>query len=121
MDIRFFVENVKSILDKRGISYARAGRESGTGVDFIRKMENYGTTPSIEKVCKMADYLGVTVGELLGEEKKPTPAEGGELDRNTIKIVGRNGTRIERELTDEQVALIKTMLDQLKPVDDGTL
>lgn len=68
MDIQFFVQNVKSILDKRKISYSRAGRESGAGMEFIRNMERYGTAPSIEKVAQMADYLGITVGELLGEE-----------------------------------------------------
>lgn len=68
MDIQFFVQNVKSILDERKISYSRAGRESGAGMEFIRNMERYGTAPSIEKVAQMADYLGITVGELLGEE-----------------------------------------------------
>lgn len=73
MDIQVFVQNVKRLLDKRGISYSRAGRESGAGIDFIRNMERLGTAPSIEKVSKMADYLGVSVGELLGEEKGPAP------------------------------------------------
>ena len=70
MDIQIFVQTVKRILDERGISYSRAGRESGAGIDFIRNMERKGSWPSTEKILQMADYLGVTAGELLGEEKK---------------------------------------------------
>lgn len=78
MDIQIFVQNVKRILDERGISYSRAGRESGAGIDFIRNMERKGSWPSTEKILQMADYLGMTAGELLGEEIAPTPvAEGG--------------------------------------------
>lgn len=77
MDIQVFVQNVKRLLDERGISYSRAGRESGAGIDFVRNMERLGTAPSIEKVSQMADYLGVSVGELLGEDTKPTPIASG--------------------------------------------
>lgn len=72
-DIQFFVQNVKRILDERKISYSRAGRESGAGIDFIRDMERKGSWPSTEKIMKMADYLGVSVSELLGEGKEPAP------------------------------------------------
>lgn len=118
MDIQVFVQNVKRLLDKRGISYSRAGRESGAGIDFIRNMERLGTAPSIEKVSKMADYLGVSVGELLGEEKGPAPVPEGEPNMNVIKIAGRDGTFVERKLTDEQLKAFTLMLDQLPSADD---
>lgn len=74
MDIQDFVQNVKHHLDMRGISYSRAGRESGAGIDFIRDMDRKGSWPSTEKILKMADYLGVTVGELLGERPPEIPS-----------------------------------------------
>ena len=77
MDIQFFVQNIKRILDERKISYSRAGRESGAGIDFIRDMERKGSWPSTEKILQMADYLSVSVSELLGEEKEPAPAAEG--------------------------------------------
>lgn len=73
MDIQGFVQNVKRILDERRISYSRAGRESGAGIDFIRDMERKGSWPSTEKILKMADYLDVTVSELLGEKSPLLP------------------------------------------------
>ena len=81
MNLLFFMQNVKRLLDERNISYSRAGRESGAGIDFVRNMERKNSWPSIEKVALMADYLGITVGELLGEElpragPNPQPVAG---------------------------------------------
>lgn len=86
MDIQVFMQNVKRLLDERGISYSRAGRESGAGIDFVRNMERKSSWPSIERVSQMADYLGVSVGELLGENKAPpTVADEERLDQELIK------------------------------------
>ncbi len=68
MDLEFFVQNLKRILDERGISYTKAGRESGAGAEFIRNIDRQKSAPSILKVQQMAHYLGVTVSELLGED-----------------------------------------------------
>lgn len=90
-----FVQNVKSILDERGISYARAGRECGAGEEFIRNMERKGSAPSVEKVQQMAQYLGVTTSELLGE----LPAAGS-----------------NQLLTDDELQLLQIYQD-LRPED----
>lgn len=118
MDIQVFVQNVKRLLDERRISYSRAGRESGAGIDFVRNMERLGTAPSIEKVSMMAEYLGVSVGELLGEEKGSIPVPEDGPAKNVIKIAGRDGSFIERQLTDEQIAALKLIVDQLPDADD---
>lgn len=68
MNLEIFVQNLKRILDERGISYTKAGRESGAGAEFIRNIERQKSAPSIIKVQQMARYLGVTVSELLGED-----------------------------------------------------
>lgn len=78
MDVENFVKNLKAILDERGISYARAGRESGAGIDFIRMMELRGSVPSYIKVQMMAQYLGMTTSELLGETKSVPATDSGE-------------------------------------------
>ena len=100
--------------------------------------------PSVDSVQLLAQYLGVTISELLreappegqaraalteylaqdiksrlsGEQKEPTPVDGEGQGRNIIKIAGRDGTFVERWLTDEQVAALKMMLAQLPGVED---
>lgn len=105
MDIQFFVQNVKRLLDERGISYSRAGRESGAGIEFIRNMERKGSWPSTEKVLQIADYLGVSVGELLGEEKELTPVSEGELNETAQRFMP-----LVDKLTPEQQQLLLAQL-----------
>ena len=84
MTTEFFVQNLKKILDERGISYAQAGRDSGAGVDFIRNIERRGSAPAFTRVQQMAQYLGMTTSELLGEEKAPSPAADDSEERLLI-------------------------------------
>lgn len=79
MDVDIFVKNLKAILKERGITPATAGRESGCGQAFIPNMEHKGTSPSVAKVQQMAQYLGMTTSELLGE-KKSGPAAGAGIE-----------------------------------------
>ncbi|MBR2929379.1 MAG: helix-turn-helix domain-containing protein [Oscillospiraceae bacterium] len=39
-------------------------------------------------------------------------------DTNVIRTIGRDGSIVEREVTDEQMALFRSMLDQFIPVSD---
>lgn len=67
MDAKGFVQNIKLYCDKRGVKPTVACKESGAGKDLINQIERRGSMPSIEKVQMLADYLGVTTSELLGE------------------------------------------------------
>lgn len=144
MDKELFVQNIKDFCARRNVKPTVACRESGVGSSFINNIEARGQTPSVEKVQLLAQYLGVTVSELLGEptpegqaraaltehlaqsvkdrfsdeQKEPIPVGGDGQSRNIIKIAGRDGSLIERQLTDEQVAALKLMLAQLPEVDD---
>lgn len=144
MDKEIFVQNIKRLCSLRGVKPTIACRESGAGADLINQIERRGSVPSVERVQLLAQYLGVTVSELLGEptpegqaraaltehlaqevrdrlsdeQKEPTPVGGDGQGRNIIKIAGRDGSFIERRLTDEQVTALKLMLAQLPEVDD---
>lgn len=71
---------------------------------------------------QIAEALETTTEYLLtGEgkrQKEPTPVDGDGQGQNVIKIAGRDGSLIERRLTDEQVTALKLMLAQLPEVDD---
>lgn len=67
MDKQLFVQNIKSYCELRGVKPTVACRESGAGVNLINKLETRGSIPSVEKVQLLAQYLGITTSELLGE------------------------------------------------------
>ncbi len=80
MNIEIFVQNIKDYCERIDVKPTVACREAGVGTSFINNMEARGSMPSIEKVQMLAQYLGVTVSELLGEEPMP------QLHDSTVKI-----------------------------------
>lgn len=66
MDRALFVQNIKKYCEMRSVKPTTACRESGVGASFINDI-NRGQTPSVAKVQMLAEYLGVTTSELLGE------------------------------------------------------
>lgn len=51
-------------------------------------------------------------------KKEPTPAPEDGPKLNKIQIAGRDGSFLERELTDEQLAALKLIVDQLPDADN---
>ena len=74
MDKELFVQNIKNFCLHRGVKPTNACRESGAGADLINQIERRGSVPSVERVQLLAQYLGVTTSELLGEPPPDTPA-----------------------------------------------
>lgn len=77
MDVQILVQNIKNFCAQKSIKPTVACKESGAGKDLINQIERRGSLPSIEKVHLLADYLGVTTSDLLGETKKPTVQDDG--------------------------------------------
>lgn len=71
MNIEIFVQNVKDQCARKGVKPTVALEESGAGKNLLGQLKNRGSYPSIERVQLLAQYLGCTVSDLLGED--PTP------------------------------------------------
>lgn len=76
MNKQLFVQNVKFYCHQKGVKPTIACLESGAGKSLLSQIENRGSIPSVEKVQLLAQYLGVTVSELLGEEPSQSSAIG---------------------------------------------
>lgn len=79
MDNRKFVQNVKFYCEINGVKPTAACRESGAGERLLENVKR-GSEPSVGKVQLLAQYLGVTVSDLLGEEPAP------QLHDSAVKI-----------------------------------
>lgn len=103
MDAQLFVQNIKYYCSLKGIKPTVACRESGVGSSFINNLER-GQTPSVAKVQMLADYLGVTTSDLLGEKKEPTVQDDG--------LTGAEQALMDqfRQLTPEQQDMVIRMV-----------
>lgn len=52
------------------------------------------------------------------EKEKPTPVSESGSGKNVIKIAGRDGSFVERKLTDEQMTALRLIIDQLPDAED---
>ena len=93
MDKELFVQNIKARCAANGVKPTVACREAGVGVSFINDIER-GQTPSVAKVQLLAQYLGCTVSDLLGEE--PTPPDPVRLE--FIRLFDGMSARQQNEL-----------------------
>lgn len=67
------VENINKYCALKGVKPTPACRDSGAGRSLINDIERE-RTPSVERIQMLAQYLGCTVNDLLGETNgKPPP------------------------------------------------
>lgn len=60
-------ENIASLCSDKGISIARLERETGLGNGVVGKWKE--SSPRLETVKKVADYLETTIDDLLSTDK----------------------------------------------------
>lgn len=73
METDVFVQNVKKYCEWKGVKPTIACAESGAGKSLLSEISSRGRTPSIERVQLLAQYLGCTVSDLLGETPGALP------------------------------------------------
>ena len=71
LNVEKFVQNIKTLCKLKGVTPSSACMASGAGRNFMDNIKK-GSIPSVEKVQLLAQYLGVTVSELLGEDASET-------------------------------------------------
>ena len=89
----------------------------------VSQWERGATLPSSQMLLRLSAIYGESVDYILGRtdqkaEKQPTLITESGPNQNIIKVAGRDGSLVERILTDDQFAAIKLILEQLPEVDD---
>ena len=59
------------------MSCSRAAKEIGLSNSTVTKWKNTGAVPSGDTLAKVAAYFGVSVNDLIGEQKSPAGRAGG--------------------------------------------
>lgn len=103
MDKVKFVENVKKYCTIKGVKPTVALKESGAGRSLLTNLEQNGSLPSVEKVQLLAQYLGVTTSQLLGEdipEPKAREQPEGPAQRELREIADTSSESDARKFLD---------------------
>ena len=111
MDANVFVQNVKALCKNKGIKPTIACEDSGAGKYLLYHIESRGSIPSVEKVQKLAEYLGVTTSELLGEKIEPTVNDDG-LTEEERTLIARF-RHLTPENQDAVLRIVQSAADKL--------
>lgn len=116
---------IRDLRALHGLTLEQVAQQVGVGRSTVRKWET-GLIANMrrDKIAKLATALHTTPGYLMGWEDDPNSHEGrSEEDiiidgHNLIRIAARDGSYTERRLTDQQLAALKAILDQMPDVPD---
>lgn len=77
-----FYERFEQLCREKGVTPNKACVEMGYSRSLAAKWKNTGNNPRAEVLTKVADYFGITVSELLGEEKEIASVQNGDEELN---------------------------------------
>ena len=114
---------IKELRAKHGLTFEQIAQQVGVGRSTVRKWETGQiTNMRRDKIAKLAAALHTTPEYLMGWtdgdepiQAQPTSTSTG---KNVICIAARDGSYQERILSDQQLAALKAILDQMPDVPD---
>ena len=91
-------ENIKKLRLAKGLNQVEFAKILCVTKQCVSNWENDNVVPSIDMLCKIADFFGVSTDYLLGKS-----------DKRVIEV---------SSLTDEQIAHIASLIDDLTKLND---
>ena len=103
MDTEVFVLNVKAYCALKGVMPTIACAESGAGKSLISEVTNRGRVPSVERIQLLAQYLGCTVSDLLGETPGALPSVPEGPTEQFLKLFSSLDDKAQNEIVAEML------------------
>lgn len=123
-DVKLFASRFSSLLEQSIENTHTLAKKLDLSPATISRYAHGVMTPKLITLYAIADIFEVNPLWLMGwEESETSPTSNKPLsdsipEKNTIKIAGRDGSYLERRLTDDQLDLIKKMIDQMPEAND---
>ena len=120
---------IKELRESKEISMREAARLLGMPYTTYVNYEKGLREPTSEVLIQIADFFGVSIDFLVGRKatgsnNNPTHYEGDNAipqpaeKKNILQITARDGSHLERTLSDQQLSALKAILDQMPDVPD---
>ena len=114
------VDRIKSRAKTFGITLKYLNQCIGKHDSFLSCVRNGTDRIDEEELAIIAEKINTTVAYLTGQTDDPEiPKESEALpDKNSLRLIGRDGQKIERQLTDEQMQMLRALISQLPEAPD---
>lgn len=105
--------NIEKICSSLNLSVAYIEAESGAGKGLIGNLRK-GSAPSVDKVAKLADFLGVSTDYLLGRVEEDDGEYHYNNGDNSIQAIKNSSVTVNNSSrTNEEVHEIELILNEL--------
>jgi len=101
-EIERFGQRLRSIRQERKLSLAELGELSQTNLNQISRYERAAVVPTIDIVFRLAEALGVSVGELVDSGQPTVKPESRELFQRLVEL---------EQLPPEEREIVKKLMD----------
>lgn len=113
-----FGNRLKSLRHRKGFSQADLAKQIGVSKSSVNMYERGEREPNFETLETIADYFNVDLDYLMGKSDIENRAKAAMIplqpdDRNVLRLAGRDGSYVERVLTDDQLKALTAILDQM--------
>ena len=121
---------IKDLREAKGINMREAAKLLNLPYTTYVGYEKGQREPSSEVLIQLANFYEVSIDYLVGRSDKREPAKATENraqaavipfkpdDRNILRLAGRDGSYLERTLTDDQLRALTAILDQMPDASD---
>ena len=112
-----FFDQLKRICEARGLKVTTTVKAAGLSTGLIGNWKN-GGKPTCDTLCRLADYLGVSVQELVDDESRETkPQERNELREYLDQLRERPEMRmlfsVAKNATKEEVEAVARFIEDM--------
>ena len=118
-----FGERLKYLRNLRGLSQMELAKQLKISKSSVNMYERCEREPGLETLEAIADYFNVDLDYLLGKtdftnrhewlHSVSNQGESKGKQVNLVRLAGRDGSYEERILTDQQLAALRAILDQM--------
>ena len=101
-------DNIRKYRKDKGITLKQLSDKTGISFSAIAMYERGSAEPSLEKIQRIAEELGVNVEDILGETHKPIPKLSEDLSGTTVfRIIEKQQDTIakQQDIIDKQQSL----------------
>ena len=113
MDNKQIANKIRELVRENNTTISKMAKDIGQGKNIINSLEKQNSSPSLETICKIADYFNVSIDYIAGrEEKKNLPNNIDQSVKDSIvehnNPIVSNETKENKEisLNDTQRAIV---------------
>lgn len=105
-----FYNNYIRFCAKVGKSPSAVAEEIGLYKSTVTNWKNRGTKPTDATLQRVADYFGVTVEDLLEENRNPAPEIRNGAEEEFVKLF----EKLPRETQERELAYLRELVEKMK-------